>query len=185
MDKVLFVIADYPVTLEMALYAAAALFAALLVALIIRQYRLRHEAALEAAAAAAEQLRANFTQQLADRDGRIRDLDRALTHERQRAEQLVGEEREKNTELRAELAAMRTRLDEQARQNEMNLKRFLEARQQMTDEFKLIAGEVLQTHSETFTKQNREQVDVLLKPLQEKITEFHQGLIKDRSAMSE
>ncbi len=185
MDKVLFVVADYAVTQEMALYGAAALVAVLLVALVVRQYRLRHEAALEAAAAAAEQLRANFTQQLADRDGRIRDLDRSLAHERQRAEQLVGDEREKNTELRAELAAMRTRLDEQARQNEMNLKRFLEARQQMTDEFKAIAGEVLQTHSETFTKQNREQVDVLLKPLQEKITEFHQGLIKDRSAMSE
>lgn len=185
MDKVLFVVADTPVTQEMALYGAAALIAVLLVGLVIRQYHLRHQAALEAAAAAAEQLRANFTQQLADRDGRIRDLDRALSHERQRAEQGIGEEREKNTELRAELAAMRTRLDEQARQNDLNLKRFLEARQQMTDEFKAIAGEVLQTHSETFTKQNREQVDVLLKPLQEKITEFHQGLIKDRSAMAE
>src|SRR5690606_8949127 len=31
----------------------------------------------------------------------------------------------------------------------------------------------------------REQVDTLLKPLQDKITEFHQGLIRDRSAMSE
>ena len=185
MDKVLFVVADTPVTQEMALYGTAALIAVLLVGLVIRQYHLRHQAALEAAAAAAEQLRANFTQQLADRDGRIRDLDRALSHERQRAEQGIGEEREKNTELRAELAAMRTRLDEQARQNDLNLKRFLEARQQMTDEFKAIAGEVLQTHSETFTKQNREQVDVLLKPLQEKITEFHQGLIKDRSAMAE
>jgi DNA recombination protein RmuC len=172
----------------MALYAGAGLFAALLVALIVtifRQYRLRHEAAMEAAAAATDQLRANLIEQIAGRDSRIRELDQALMHERQRAEDLIGDEREKNTDLRSELAAMRTRLDEQARQNEMNLKRFLDARQQMTDEFKLIAGEVLQTHSETFTKQNREQVDVLLKPLHEKITEFHQGLIKDRSAMSE
>ncbi|RYE87442.1 MAG: DNA recombination protein RmuC, partial [Hyphomicrobiales bacterium] len=188
MDKVLVVVADIPVTLEMALYGAAALVAALLFALVVtilRQSALRHEATLEAAAASAEQLRANFTELIADRDSRIRDLDRALLHERQRADHLVGEERDKNGELRSELAAMRTRLDEQARQNEMNLKRFVDARQQMTDEFKLIAGEVLQTHSETFTKQNREQVDVLLKPLHEKITEFHQGLIKDRSAMSE
>jgi DNA recombination protein RmuC len=188
MDKVLLVVADTPITLEMALYAGAGLFAALLVALIVtifRQYRLRHEAAMEAAAAATDQLRANLIEQIAGRDSRIRELDQALMHERQRAEDLIGDEREKNTDLRSELAAMRTRLDEQARQNEMNLKRFLDARQQMTDEFKLIAGEVLQTHSETFTKQNREQVDVLLKPLHEKITEFHQGLIKDRSAMSE
>ena len=111
MDKVLFVVADTPVTQEMALYGAAALIAVLLVGLVIRQYHLRHQAALEAAAAAAEQLRANFTQQVADRDGRIRDLDRALTHERQRAEQGIGEEREKNTELRAELAATRQAMD--------------------------------------------------------------------------
>lgn len=188
MDKVLFVAGDWPVTLEMAIYAGAALVAALVFALIVtvfRQHRLRYEAALNAAAAAADQLRANFIEQIAGRDNRIRELDQALMLERQRAEDLVGNEREKNADLRAELAAMRTRLDETARQNEMNLKRFLDARQQMTDEFKLIAGEVLQTHSETFTKQNREQVDVLLKPLHEKITEFHQGLIKDRSAMSE
>jgi DNA recombination protein RmuC len=188
MDKVLFVVADIPVTLEMALYGAAAVFAVLLVALVVtilRQYRLRHEAALEAASAAADQLRANFIEQIAGRDSRIRELDHTLMQERHRAENMVGDEREKNAELRAELAAMRTRLDETARQSELNLKRFLDARQQMTDEFKLIAGEVLQTHSETFTKQNREQVDVLLKPLHEKITEFHQGLIKDRSAMSE
>lgn len=44
---------------------------------------------------------------------------------------------------------------------------------------------MLRSHSETFTRQNREQVDVLLKPLQEKIGEFHKGLIEDRSAMAE
>lgn len=188
MDKVLFIVGDTPITLEMAIYAGAALIAVLLIALVVtifQQARLRHEAALEAASAATDQLRANFIEQVAGRDSRIRELDQALSLERQRSEDLLGMERDKNADLRSELAAMRTRLDEQARQNELNLKRYLDARQQMTDEFKLIAGEVLQVHSETFTKQNREQVDVLLKPLHEKITEFHQGLIKDRSAMSE
>jgi DNA recombination protein RmuC len=74
---------------------------------------------------------------------------------------------------------------EQTKQSEANLARFFEARQQMTDEFKAIAGDVLKNQSETFTKQNREQVDTLLKPLNEKIGEFHRGLIEDRSAMKE
>jgi DNA recombination protein RmuC len=65
------------------------------------------------------------------------------------------------------------------------MKRFTEARQQMTDEFKAIAGDVLKSHGETFSKQNREQVDTLLKPLQDKITEFHKNLVEDRSAMGE
>jgi DNA recombination protein RmuC len=74
---------------------------------------------------------------------------------------------------------------EQTRQHEENLKRFEGARAQMTDEFKAIAGDVLKSHGETFSRQNREQVDILLKPLQEKIVEFHTGLIRDRSEMSE
>ena len=185
MQTILFTLADIPVTVLMALVGGA--FAVLLLAALAAILVLRATAArqMESAEAAAGQLRANFVEQLAGRDDRIRQLDQALALERQRAEDQLATEREKNSDLRAELAAMRTRLDEQARQNELNLKRFLEARQQMTDEFKSIAGEVLQTHSETFTKQNREQVDVLLKPLHDKIIEFHQGLIKDRSAMSE
>jgi DNA recombination protein RmuC len=53
----------------------------------------------------------------------------------------------------------------------------------MTDEFKVIATEILQTHGATFSKQNKEQVDALLKPLNEKIGEFQKGLIEDRVAL--
>lgn len=185
MDTALFSIADLPVTLPTALAAALAiLILAVALAVIFTMRAGAHRAEL-AAEAAADQLRASLVEQIAARDQRIAELDQALGHERDRSEDMLAGERERNSDLRAELAAMRTRLDEQARQNEINLKRFLEARQQMTDEFKLIAGDVLKAHSETFTQHNREQVDLLLKPLNEKISEFHQGLIKDRSVMSE
>ena len=141
--------------------------------------------AVQQAREAAEGLKASFLEQIASRDTRIRDLEAQLERDRDRATDLLDTEREKSSGLQSELAAMRTRLDEQARQNEANLKRFMEARQQMTDEFKAIAGDVLRTHGETFTKQNREQVDTLLKPLQDKITEFHKNLVEDRSAMGE
>lgn len=185
MDTVLFSIADLPVTLPTAVAAALAILILAVALAVILTMRAGAEQAALAAETAAAQLRAGLVEQIAARDQRIGDLEQALSLERDRSEEMLGAERERNSELRAELAAMRTRLDEQARQNEINLKRFLEARQQMTDEFKLIAGDVLKVHSETFTKHNREQVDLLLKPLNEKITEFHQGLIKDRSAMSE
>lgn len=174
LDRTLLTIGDLPVSLSMLLIAGGFVFLALVVIIVAASAR-ANAARIEAMAQdAADGLRANFQEQIAGRDARIRDLEAQLERERDRS-----------MERQSELAAMRTRLDEQARQNEANLKRFTEARQQMTDEFKAIAGDVLRSHGETFSKQNREQVDVLLKPLQEKIGEFHKGLIEDRSAMAE
>jgi DNA recombination protein RmuC len=185
MDTALFSVADLPVSLPTAIAVVLAVLILAVALAVILTMRAGAERAELAAEAAAAQLRDSLVEQIVIRDQRLAELGQALGHERDRSEEMLAGERERNSELRAELAAMRTRLDEQARQNEINLKRFLEARQQMTDEFKLIAGDVLKVHSETFTRHNREQVDLLLKPLNEKITEFHQGLIKDRSAMSE
>jgi len=185
LDSVLFIWGDVPVTVALALLAGGALLLALLVGGLVLWARASARRADIAAREAADSLRANFLEQVTTRDTRIRDLEAQIERDRERATELLDTEREKSSGLQSELAAMRTRLDEQARQNEANLKRFEEVRQQMTVEFKSIAGEVLQTHSETFTKQNREQVDTLLKPLQDKITEFHKNLVEDRSAMGE
>ena len=51
-----------------------------------------------------------------------------------------------------------------------------EARQSMSQAFKVLAEEVMRTHGETFTKQNKEQIDGLLTPLQTKLSEFQLGL---------
>ncbi len=186
MDIPLFMIADFPVTAMHLAIAGAALLAALLAALVDSANKaatIRAEAA--ARQLADEQQRQHLLAQLAERDSRIHELDHQVAQERERGTDLLDLEREKSTELLAELSAVRARMAEQAKQAEANLERFINARQQMTDEFKAIAGDVLKIHSETFTKQNREQVDVLLKPLQEKIVEFQTNMIKDRSAMGE
>ncbi|MHA6298642.1 DNA recombination protein RmuC [Devosia sp. CAU 1758] len=185
LDTILFTLGDIPVSLATALLTGGALLLVVLVVWLVVSARANAGRAELAAREATEGLRANFLEQIAGRDTRIRDLEAQLDRDRDRAADQLTTERDKSAELQSELAAMRTRLDEQSRQNEANLKRFLEARQQMTDEFKAIAGDVLRSHSETFTKQNREQVDTLLKPLQDKITEFHKNLVEDRSAMGE
>jgi DNA recombination protein RmuC len=46
----------------------------------------------------------------------------------------------------------------------------------MTSEFKILAAEVMQSHSETFSKQNKEQIEIILAPLREKLGEFQLGL---------
>lgn len=181
----LFSLGDFPVTLPLALGAAVVVLVLVTVMVLVGQMRAGTERALVAAQAAAEDLRQSFLSQIAERDLRIRDLGLALERERERAAETLAVERERSSLLGADLAATRTRLEEQSRQNAESLQRLQEARAQMTDEFKAIAGEVLRTHSETFSRQNREQVDVLLRPLHDKISEFHKGLIEDRSAMKE
>lgn len=185
MDTLLFTLGDWPVTQQQALVGGAIVAALVVVGLLIGAMRASAGRAEAAAQQAAEQLRSNFESQISERDNRIRDLEGQVRQVRERGDDLLESERGKSSDLYAELSALRARMSEQTRQSEANLARFLEARQQMTDEFKSIAGDVLKNQSETFTRQNREQVDVLLKPLQDKIGEFHTGLIKDRATMGE
>lgn len=174
MDRIIFVIGDWPISFGMGMLAGFVAIAALLVALLIVVIRNDARRIEEAAQIASESLRTNFVQQLAERDGRIRDLDVQLQKQRQAS-----------ADLQAEAAGLRAQMAEQVKNASENLERFNKARQQMTDEFKVIAADVLKSHGETFSKQNREQVDVLLKPLSEKIGEFHTGLLKDRAEMGE
>jgi DNA recombination protein RmuC len=185
METVLFILGDFPVTYLHAAIAGGVLAGLVLATIMLSAMGSSAARAEAAASQAAEQLRANFIGQIADRDSRVGQLERQVDQERERGFDLLQIERDKGSELLAELSGLRARLAEQARQSQENMARFLDARQQMTDEFKAIAGDVLKSHGETFSKQNREQVDTLLKPLQDKIGEFHTGLIKDRATMGE
>ena len=185
MDTVILTLGDWPITAAMATLLGAIAVLLLLGVILVGAMRASAARAEAAAQQAADQLRANFLSQIGERDSRIHELDHQLAQERERGEELLDIEREKSASLRADNAGLRASMAEQTKQYEENLKRFLEARQHMTDEFKSIAGEVLKSHSETFSKQNREQVDVLLKPLNEKIVEFQGELLRDRATMGE
>jgi DNA recombination protein RmuC len=174
METVLFTFGDFPVIGLHAVIAGGLVLVLGLVGAVVASMRGAAQRAEGAAQQAVEQLRANFLSQIAERDSRIRELDHQLGHQRDRG-----------GALQAEMSGLRAQMSEQTSQAEASLARFLNARQQMTDEFKAIAGDVLKSHGETFSKQNREQVDTLLKPLQDKIGEFHTGLIKDRATMGE
>jgi DNA recombination protein RmuC len=185
MDTVLFPVAGLPITVTVAVCVGAVLAVIVLLFILVSAMRASTQRVETLAQQAAEQLKASFLAQIAERDNRIHELDQQVANERERGAELLDLERDKSAHLMAKVSALEAQMAEQRKQSEANLARFEQARQQMTDEFKAIAGDVLKSHSETFSRQNREQVDTLLKPLQEKIGEFHIGLIKDRAAMSE
>ncbi len=78
--------------------------------------------------------------------------------------------------LRTELATLHETLDQERRQAGEKLALLVDARDRMTQEFKILAEDVMKTHGETFSKQNKEQIDVILTPLREKLGEFQQGI---------
>jgi DNA recombination protein RmuC len=95
--------------------------------------------------------------------------------QRERAERLEQALHESSTALQAaqkQATMMETQLAEERVQSMEKLAMLNEARQEMSNQFKLLAGEILEEKSKRFTEQNRENIGQLLLPLREKLTEF-------------
>lgn len=79
-------------------------------------------------------------------------------------------------DLRTRFAALQETLSQERKQAEERVALLADAKERMTQEFKLLAGEVMQLHGENFSKQNKEQIETILAPLREKLGEFQQGI---------
>lgn len=105
---------------------------------------------------------------------RLRLADEAEAHQRTVAARDTA--RQEAGDLRSRLAVLEETLEQERKQSAGNIALLSEAKERMTQEFKILASEVMQSHGETFSKQNREQIDIVLAPLREKLGEFQQGL---------
>ena len=63
-------------------------------------------------------------------------------------------------------------LDSERKQVQNRIESLNEAKEALTNQFKNLANEILEDKSKKFTEQNAHQLDILLKPLQTKLTEF-------------
>jgi len=63
-------------------------------------------------------------------------------------------------------------LDSERKQVQNRIESLNEAKEALTNQFKNLANEILEDKSKKFTEQNALQLDILLKPLQTKLTEF-------------
>lgn len=91
-----------------------------------------------------------------------------------------------------EIAALRETVDQERRQAEEKLQILNGAKDTLTNEFRVLANDLMTQHGEAFSKQNKDQVEALLTPVREKMQEFQQGLqvahaetAKDRIALGE
>ena len=130
--------------------------------------------------------------QVADLKKRLETLEQTSKNEldsERAAHEIV---RREAADYATKLAAAEEKLEQELKQASEKLALLTEARGSMTNEFKVLAESVMARHGEAFTKQNKEQVEGILKPLQEKLFEFQQGLqvaqnetVKDRATLAE
>jgi DNA recombination protein RmuC len=137
---------------------------------------------------AADQEKSALESKLADRAARLEETSGLVGRLREE----LGSAESALVKLRAEHAALQETLDQVRHQAEEKLSLLREARDQMTNEFKLLAQEIMTQHGERFKKQNVEQLAGILEPLREKLLEFQQGLsnahtesAKERATLAE
>ncbi|MCK5814911.1 MAG: DNA recombination protein RmuC, partial [Flavobacteriaceae bacterium] len=80
--------------------------------------------------------------------------------------------RDENQEVNIEFAKKVSELEYSKTKLAENKKDIENLQEKFTKEFKLLASEILENNSSKFTRQNKENLDLLLNPLQKKIAAF-------------
>jgi len=92
----------------------------------------------------------------------------------QRTEAEQGQLRHEVTGLRTQLAERNTQLEAERASAQEKLALLIEARQELSNQFKALANDILEEKSKRFTEQNQANLGTLLNPLKEKFGEFQQ-----------
>jgi DNA recombination protein RmuC len=142
------------VTLSILLILAAALVAALLSFVITKLKFEKKSTALE------ERLRSG-EQDREEREKAIDGLEEELRNERRGSEQ-----------LRMELTRRESELSHQQEKLEQQQKDVEKLQEKFTKDFEILASKILEEKSDKFTAKNKENIEQILNPLQEKIKSF-------------
>ena len=126
-----------------------------------------------------------------DRDNARHDVTR-LAEKVTQIPALQGElstQRQKSEDLREQLEGTRraakiyeTELENERKQSAEKLKLLTDAKDELSNQFKALAGEILDQKSQKFTEQNQANIQHLLKPLREQLTNFDKRVVDARAA---
>jgi DNA recombination protein RmuC len=80
--------------------------------------------------------------------------------------------KQKNITLHTRLSELETRLEDERKSAEEKLALLQEAKEQLKMEFQNVANKIFEEKSQKFTNQNKENLDSVLKPVREQLSEF-------------
>lgn len=114
-------------------------------------------------------------------------LRRALMQEREQC----ASQAEEISSLREQRARLQTELEHEQRHGSEKIKLLEQSRESLSQQFRLLANEILEEKSKRFTEQNKENIGAILDPLrqrlgdfQNKVEKFYDTEGKERSALS-
>ncbi len=128
--------------------------------------------ALRTAAASADRDCATAKGELSRVEAALHDVQARLAE----AEGALAAARTEREGFKTELATLQETLGKERQHAAEKLQLLLDAKETMAKEFGLLANDVMARHGESFSKQNKEQIDLLLQPMRDKLAEFQQGL---------
>ena len=82
--------------------------------------------------------------------------------------------RERATSMQAEVAALQSRLETERQNSQEKIALLNSAREELSNQFKALASDILEEKSRRFSQQNQENLGQLIGPLKEKFGEFQQ-----------
>jgi DNA recombination protein RmuC len=89
---------------------------------------------------------------------------------------LLNALREERDQAILNATRLEVELDSERKQVQSRIESLNEAKEALTNHFKNLANEILEEKARKFTEQNAQQLDVLLKPLQTKLSEFKEQI---------
>jgi DNA recombination protein RmuC len=87
-------------------------------------------------------------------------------------EEDLGRTKQENTTLHTRLSELETRLEDERKSSAEKLSLMQEAKEQLKMEFQNVANKIFEDKSQKFTNQNKENLDSVLKPVREQLSEF-------------
>lgn len=167
----------------------------------LEQWRLQAQSlpALQADVARLTEGREQSLAQLAERDQRLMQREAAAQEAAQRLERRIQELAEQRESVLGQLAGaqaegreLKTLLDAERQQSQEKLALLVQAREELSLQFKALAADILEEKTRKFTEQNQANLGVLLNPLQERLKAFQSKVEevyvnegKERSALAE
>lgn len=96
------------------------------------------------------------------------------------------------TEAKATIRELETRMQEERKAAAEKLALLEEAKEKLGNEFKLLANQIFEERGKTFSEQNKNSIDEVLKPMREQLSEFRKRVddvhltdAKDRASLKE
>lgn len=95
-----------------------------------------------------------------------------LQQRQQEVDNKLQQAQQLGSDQTAQIASLKTRLQEQQKVAEEKIQLLQDARQQLTQEFQLLAGRIFEEKSERFNTHSKQTLDTALSPLREQLTDF-------------